>query len=99
MEFKRKTEIFVETNRRFVIHQAASTPEIFCPRCSEPMLTAEQTAELFKMGRRSIYRMIETGSVHFTETEATDVMICPTSLAANIDAARNQLPARAEEDL
>jgi hypothetical protein len=81
MEIKRKTEIFVETNRRFVIHEPESAEQIFCLQCAEPTLTAEQTAELFKVSRRDIYRLIENGTVHFTETESGILLVCPSSLA------------------
>ncbi len=80
MEIKRRTEIFVETNRRFVIHQPESADEIFCPRCAEPMLTAEQSAAFFKISRRDIYRSIESDAVHFIEAETGILFICPNSL-------------------
>lgn len=81
MEIKRKTEIFVETNRRFVIHQQEPAEQIFCPQCAEPMLTAEQTAALFETSRRDMYRLVENSTVHFTETEAGILLVCPSSLA------------------
>lgn len=80
MEIKRKTEIIVETNRRFVIHQPESAEQVFCPRCAESMLTAEQTAAYFKVSRRDVYRLIENHTVHFTETEAGILLVCPNSL-------------------
>lgn len=81
MEFKRKTEIFVETNRRFVIHQPETAEQVFCPLCSEPMLTAEQTADLFDIGRRVVYQIIENAGTHFVETEAGILLVCPGLLS------------------
>lgn len=81
MEIKRKTEIFVETNRRFVIHQPESAEPSFCPQCAEPMFTAEQAAAFFNVSRRDIYRLIDNHAVHFIETDTGYLMVCPKSLA------------------
>lgn len=80
MEFKRKTEIFVETSRRFVIHRPEAAEHLFCPQCGEPMLTAEQAAALFDIGRRAVYQIIENAHAHFVETEAGILLVCPDSL-------------------
>lgn len=81
MEIKRTTEFFIETNRRFVIHQPESAAQIFCPHCAEPMLSAELTAAYLGISRRVVYQLIENGTAHFAETETGAVMICPSSLA------------------
>lgn len=82
MEIKRTTEIFVETERRFVVHQPEHAEQIFCPNCAESMLTAEQVAVVFDISRRAVYQFIENGTAHFVETETGAVMICASSLAA-----------------
>lgn len=82
MEIKRKTEIFIETRRQFVISQPEAVEQIFCPQCGETMVAAEQAAVFFGTSRRNIYQCIETGAVHFAETDAGAVMICLSSLAA-----------------
>ena len=81
MEFKRTTEIFVETNRRFVIRQPESAEQIACPNCAEPMLAAEQIARILGVSQRRIFQLVETGAVHFAETETGILLICPNSLA------------------
>jgi len=81
MEFKRTTEIFVETNRRFIIRQADETVEqIACPKCGEPMLAAEQLVQIFSISQRRIFQLIETGAAHFAETNTGAMMICPWSV-------------------
>jgi hypothetical protein len=84
MEIKRTTEIFVETERRFVVCQPESGEQIFCRQCTEQMLAAETCAALFGVSRRSVYKIVETGTAHFTETESGAVMLCLRSLRAAI---------------
>lgn len=93
MEIKRKFEMLVATNRRYVIRQSASAKQIVCAECSEPMLTAEQAANLFDIQQRRIFQIIETKAAHFTEIEAGAVMICITSLAEFLDGEQTLTPA------
>ena len=85
MEIKRKFEIMVATKRRYVIHQTPSNIQIACSECGEPMVSAEQTANLLGIKQRRIFQIIETGAAHFTEAEAGALMICLNSLSANLD--------------
>src|SRR4051812_38654135 len=85
MEIKRKTEILVETSRRFIIRQSDSPEQTICARCNGPMLAAEQTATLLSVSRRAVYQLVETGNAHFAEIETGAVMICLPSLAAALD--------------
>lgn len=81
MEIKRTTEIFVETNRRFVIHQPEAAEQIVCPNCTEPMLAAEQIAAVFGISRRAVYQIIENETAHFAETETGILLVCTNSFA------------------
>lgn len=85
MELKRKFEMLVATNRRYIIRQSASVKQLACAKCGEPMLTTGQAAKLFSIKQRRIFQIIETEAVHFTETEAGVVVICITSLAEVLD--------------
>lgn len=76
MEIKRKTEVSVKTSRRFVIRTVKNSEPFLCPECGGSMLAAEMAAELLGVSRRGIYRAIETGTTHFTETETGAVLIC-----------------------
>ena len=93
MEIKRTTEIFVETNKRFVIHQPDTTEQFFCPNCNEPMLGVEATAALFGISHRAVYRLIEQNAAHFAETVSGAAMLCPSSLAAFLEGKTKQLSA------
>lgn len=85
MEIKRKFEMLVSTNRRFIIHQSSSGEPILCAECGEAMLTTEQAAVLMGIKQRHVFQIIEAEAAHFTETEAGAVMICLSSLAAFLD--------------
>ena len=85
MEIKRKVKILVATNRRYTIRQSPSVKQITCAKCGEPMLTTEQVAGILGITQRRIFQIIETGAVHFTETEAGAALICLSSLAAVLD--------------
>ncbi len=93
MEIKRKFEMLVATNRRFIIRQPASGRQIACAECGEPMLTTEQAANIFDIKQRRIFQIIETEAAHFTEIEAGAAMICITSLAEILDGGQTQTPA------
>ena len=82
MEIKRKLDLFLTTNRRFVIRRAPPGRQIFCAECGAETLTAEQAAVLFAVNQRMIFRLIEKGAAHFEETETGAVMICLPALAA-----------------
>lgn len=94
MEIKRKTEITVETRKRFVVRLPETAEAVFCPHCKgdEPMLTAEQAAVFLRIGRRTIYRWIETGAAHFIESESSAVLVCLASLDTILSDAPKQLP-------
>lgn len=84
MEIKRKTEIFVETNRRIVVHQPKAAAPIMCPACAEPMLTAEQIAVVFGISHRAVYQIIENTAAHFAETDVGGLQVCPNSFAESL---------------
>ena len=85
MEIKRKFEMSVATNRRYIIRQSKQVGQIACAECGEPMLMTEQAAGFFGIKQRRIFQIIETEAAHFTEIEAGAVMICLNSLAAVLD--------------
>ena len=98
-EITRKTEIIVETKRRFIIAQAANPEEqIFCPQCAALMIAAEHCAALLGVSRREIYRSVENGTAHFAETETGALLVCPAALPAP-DADAEEEKAMASADL
>jgi predicted site-specific integrase-resolvase len=51
------------------------------------MVTPDEAAQLCHVSTRTMYRRIETGRVHFTETEKGFSLICLQSLESNADSA------------
>ncbi len=93
MEIKRKFDLLIETNRRYVIRQMPPSEKTACAECGEPMLRVEQAADFFGIKQRRIFQIIETEAAHFTETGAGAVIICITSLADFLDAEQTLTPA------
>ena len=84
MEIIRKTDILLETKRRFIIRQPTTDALILCDRCDGQMITAEASAVLFAVSRRVVYRLIENEAIHFGETENGLIYVCPDSLAESL---------------
>ena len=93
MEIKRKFEMLIETNRRYIIRQSAPGRQIRCAECDEPMLTVEQAAGFFNIKQRRIFQIIEAEAAHFAETEAGAAMICITSLEETLGGGETLTPA------
>jgi excisionase family DNA binding protein len=53
------------------------------------MVTPDQAAQLCRVTTRTIYRRIEAGRLHFTETEKGFSLICLQSLESNANSARS----------
>jgi hypothetical protein len=85
MEIKRKFELLIETNRRYIIRGSPPVEQIACAKCGEPMLRVEQAAVLFGIKQRRIFQIIEAEAAHFTETESGAAMICIKSLKETLD--------------
>ena len=85
MEIKRKLEMSVATDRRYIIRQSEKAEQISCAVCDGAMLTAEQTAGFFGIGQRLIFRAIEKEAVHFAEIDMCEVAVCLQSMAKMMD--------------
>ena len=77
---KRKTEIEIELNETVAYSRRSERFETFCPQCKSmvEMSTPQIAAILKQKTERDIYRLIETGNVHFVETDR--VLVCLKSL-------------------
>ena len=81
-----KREVII-INRPFV------SPQKSCDRCTKPsgMITPDEAAALCEVSTRTIYRWLESGAIHFSETASEGLLICLSSLAArNISLSDNQ---------
>jgi len=77
-----KTEIEIELSETVAYSRRAERFETFCPECKllVEMTTPQVAAILERSTEREIYRLVETGEVHFIETDR--VLICLNSLTA-----------------
>ena len=75
-------EITFETERVVLVGNAKS-PIVWCEACPTPvrMLTVDEAAALAASTSRSIYRRVEAGQLHFAETAAGRLYVCPNSLS------------------
>jgi excisionase family DNA binding protein len=48
------------------------------------MITPEEAAAISNVGTRTIYRWLESGSIHFSETSPSGLLICLQTLVKNI---------------
>ncbi|MCM3874460.1 MAG: hypothetical protein ND895_27530 [Pyrinomonadaceae bacterium] len=79
---RRRTEITVESQELFVVGSAGALVQAWCRVCEKPvrMISPEQATILTGMSTRSIYRMVEAGGVHYTETSGSRLLVCLSSL-------------------
>ncbi len=76
-----KTEIEIEMSETVAYSSRGERFENFCPicKCMTQMATPSVAAILRKTTEREIYRLVETGKVHFVETDR--VLVCLQSLS------------------
>lgn len=83
---KHKTTITVETERVLIIKGRHGAVDGWCEQCGArvKLVTPEIAATLTGLSRRAVYRLIETGRLHFTESPAASpeaqVSVCLASL-------------------
>lgn len=82
MRRKKRTEIMVEQHELLIIHAPAVEENTKCHICPTrvQMVSAEDAATILNMTRREIYRAVETGNVHFMETNEGLLLVCIQSL-------------------
>ena len=82
---KRRIEITVDRRRVVVLSRRNRSVHAWCGTCDEQvqMVTPDEAAQLCQVSTRTIYRRIETGRFHFTETEKGFSLICLQSLESD----------------
>lgn len=75
-----RTEIEIELNETIAYSRRGERIESYCPRCerSVEMATPQIAAIIARSNEREIFRRVETGEVHFIETDR--VLVCLNSL-------------------
>ena len=88
MKAKRQTEITIETHEITIIRVGThQTTTVFCAECRTRLkhFSVARAAAVLKISETAIFRLVEGGQVHSTETAAGRLLVCGTSLAALIE--------------
>ncbi len=80
MKIIRRTNIFIKTKRKFIVSNQTLPEIICCEECVEQMITAQASADFFGVSSRKIYHLIDKEKIHFVETEANQIYVCPASV-------------------
>lgn len=77
-------KVAVKKRRVAIINRPFVAPQRSCHRCTKPsgMITPDEAAALCEVSTRTIYRWLESGTIHFSETASEGLLICLSSLAA-----------------
>ena len=90
MKKTRRTEKTVEIHEFYAIRTASGSLPALCAECSQGdaiMLAPDHAALLSHVPTRMIYRLVETGFIHYREASNGSLVVCVRSLVA----ARNQV--------
>lgn len=79
---KRRIEITVETERLLLTRGRRVSLTAWCAGCGRRvlMIMPEEAARLTRLSARAVYRLVEEGRLHFTETADETLLICSDSL-------------------
>jgi hypothetical protein len=80
---KRKiTRTLIKMREVYEIKRPDDEKALFCRECPEKMamMPVAEVVAMRRVSSREIYRWIEAGRVHFTETPEGLMLICPYSL-------------------
>jgi hypothetical protein len=84
MRRSKRTEITIETHERLVVRarEKLAEPPFYCPVCADysRAVVPEDAAALAGVNIRTIFRWVESGLVHFTETDEGRLLLCVQSL-------------------
>jgi hypothetical protein len=87
LKIRRRREITVQTTQQFVISQAEPAVKAWCPACAAEvsMVTAEQAATLIGVNTRALYRLAESGVLHFVDTSEGRLLVCVKALSGMLE--------------
>lgn len=85
MEIIKKKRIVVRTTRRVVVRRKEDSDEDYvCGQCESEMISTNACVNFIGIGSRIIFRLIESGKIHFIETENKEVYVCVASIKQNM---------------
>jgi hypothetical protein len=82
VEKRIRTECSVEIDDVFVVKRLGRSVEGWCAGCVRraTLVTPEDAATLLGTGARFIYRLVESGEIHWAEGPADLLLVCLNSL-------------------
>ena len=84
---KRRIEITTLTEQIFIRRPRPRSAIAWCTACAAEvrMATPEEAATLTGISRRTIYRWLEAGRMHFSEQPGEPLLICLDSLRVGVE--------------
>jgi len=79
-----KTEIKFETHELTIIRlRQSQMVTIFCPFCRREVLhlTVARAAAALRMSETAVFRLVESGTIHSSETVSGALLICGNSVS------------------
>jgi hypothetical protein len=89
MKAKQQTEITIETHEITIIRVSSrQTATVFCFNCGKNLkhFSIARASAVSKISEAAIFRLVENGQIHSTETAAGALLVCSNSLSAVIEA-------------
>ena len=82
MRKREKTEIVVERDQILVIRRLDNRAPYWCEECTDQtqMVSVDEAAAIVRLTERAIYKQVELGQIHFTETSDGFLLVCLKSL-------------------
>ena len=79
---KKRIEITVDRRRLVVLMRRDASVSNWCNGCGEQvaMLTPDEAATVANVSSRTIYRRVEAGEIHYTETPEGLLRVCANSI-------------------
>lgn len=76
-----RRKIISETKQVAVLVNSAAQNDLWCELCGEgsAMISPLLAAKLSRTSTREVYRLIETGKVHFIEMPDRQIFVCSAS--------------------
>ena len=89
---RRRTEIALELEQIMIVKRRRGSVSEWCSGCELEvvMLTPDEAASITSATTRALYRMIDAGRIHYTETQSGLIRLCFASLLQVFDAEIHQ---------
>jgi hypothetical protein len=79
----RRTKTTIAIHQVYLVRQGESFAPVLCSECATglaSMVTPEEAATVTGVPRRSIYRLIEAGLIHYLEEADDSLLVCLNSI-------------------